>query len=323
MIHLTVYSDFEKTIEEFKTNMQCESTAPNTLEINDPAVKGVFFYGKTSMDVAYFYFDIEILETIEISRAASVKGVWTLSLSHGETVDANPESGTPQKRPVNGAEFHNLKKNETFTLHPGGALRFSSFRLHPHFYYLCEVKVYKRFPFLKNKSSLAYHEIMDKNMLVFFHAAFDQNPNSPFFKLTVESITHSVLALFLDTLEQRHVDSQDNHYPDEFINKMLNSRSLFTNFKTPPSLEVLSKFVGMGRSQTNELFKLVFGKTPHQFFTDLRMSEAKNLIVNGKHTITEIAVFLGFASQSHFSKAFKGYYGILPKKMQLIALNKS
>lgn len=71
----------------------------------------------------------------------------------------------------------------------------------------------------------------------------------------------------------------------------------------------------MGPSKAHELFKQVYGKTPFQFFNEKRMNEAYDLLHSGRYNITQIGTILGFANMSHFSKAFKKRFGLLPKKM--------
>ena len=67
-------------------------------------------------------------------------------------------------------------------------------------------------------------------------------------------------------------------------------------------------------------FSLVFreavGVTPHQYILQERISEACRLLAAGGMTLAELATHLGFADQSHFSRAFRKVTGTTPGYFQ-------
>lgn len=58
----------------------------------------------------------------------------------------------------------------------------------------------------------------------------------------------------------------------------------------------------------------LFGKTPHQHITELRLQKAKRLLANPAYSMTEIAFELGFHNPVSFSRMFKQLAGISPKQ---------
>ncbi len=64
------------------------------------------------------------------------------------------------------------------------------------------------------------------------------------------------------------------------------------------------------------LFKNTIGITPHRYVLDKRVSEAKRLLGAERMSILEIAMTVGFASQSHFTDAFRRLTGTTPRQFR-------
>jgi AraC family transcriptional regulator len=79
-------------------------------------------------------------------------------------------------------------------------------------------------------------------------------------------------------------------------------------------LSCLAAVVGLGPRQFSARFRAAFGTTPHRFVTELRVREGARLLASGRHEIAEIALRVGFCSQSHFTTAFRRAYGQTPRR---------
>lgn len=62
-----------------------------------------------------------------------------------------------------------------------------------------------------------------------------------------------------------------------------------------------------------ELFILHYGMSPVKYLTMLRMEKAKELLITGRYSVTEIAGLCGFDNVYYFSSVFKKQIGISPK----------
>ncbi|MEM1082003.1 MAG: helix-turn-helix transcriptional regulator [Pseudomonadota bacterium] len=60
-------------------------------------------------------------------------------------------------------------------------------------------------------------------------------------------------------------------------------------------------------------FRAVFGETPHQFRTRVRLERAKQLLVLGEESVTTICMALGFSSPGSFSWLFSRHFGESPQ----------
>lgn len=61
-------------------------------------------------------------------------------------------------------------------------------------------------------------------------------------------------------------------------------------------------------------FRTKTDSTPAKYVASMRMEMAKNLLEESKLTISEIMDQIGMDDLSHFSKLFKKYYGVSPRK---------
>jgi AraC family transcriptional regulator len=79
------------------------------------------------------------------------------------------------------------------------------------------------------------------------------------------------------------------------------------------SLKELAAIVQMSAHYFSQLFKQSTGITPHQYVIRCRIERAKELLMQGKLTIADVAKVVGFVDQSHFHRHFKRLVGITPK----------
>lgn len=79
------------------------------------------------------------------------------------------------------------------------------------------------------------------------------------------------------------------------------------------SLKELAAVVQMSAHYFCQLFKQSTGITPHQYVIRCRIERAKELLIQGKLTISDVAKIVGFVDQSHFHRHFKRLVGITPK----------
>lgn len=70
--------------------------------------------------------------------------------------------------------------------------------------------------------------------------------------------------------------------------------------------------LGMSEVHFRRLFISVYGVTPNQYLTTVRMRAAKALLVSDEYTIGEIAEKVGYNSVYYFSRAFKRECGVTP-----------
>ncbi|HTR28035.1 MAG TPA: helix-turn-helix transcriptional regulator [Puia sp.] len=82
-----------------------------------------------------------------------------------------------------------------------------------------------------------------------------------------------------------------------------------------PSLESLAHEVYMSTSKLKNLFKQVYGDTLYDYYNKSRLQRARELLLNGQVSIKQAGSEIGFSNLSHFAKAFRKEFGILPRDL--------
>lgn len=89
------------------------------------------------------------------------------------------------------------------------------------------------------------------------------------------------------------------------------------NLSNPYSLLELSRMVGLNDFKLKKGFKEIFGHTVFGYLHEVRMQEAKKLLLDQQKSICEVAEYCGYQYVQHFSTAFKKRFGITPGGMRV------
>lgn len=89
------------------------------------------------------------------------------------------------------------------------------------------------------------------------------------------------------------------------------------NIEKPIPLEKLAKELPMGYSRFRKSFKEITGKSPNQYYLDIRLKKAKELLTTTNLSVDEIACQTGFGEIFYFSKFFKKKNGVSPKSFRI------
>jgi AraC-like DNA-binding protein len=84
-------------------------------------------------------------------------------------------------------------------------------------------------------------------------------------------------------------------------------------FEQPVTLDDMAGAACLSPNHFLRTFKQVFGQSPHQYLTDLRLEQARRLLVKTELSISNIAIAVGFESHGSFSRLFRGRVGISPQ----------
>lgn len=89
-------------------------------------------------------------------------------------------------------------------------------------------------------------------------------------------------------------------------------RAMEANVAEPLDLGALARIAGLSPRQLNRLFRAELGRSTMGYYRDLRLDKAQSLLRNSPLSLTEIALACGFASSSHFSRAYAASFGQPP-----------
>lgn len=86
------------------------------------------------------------------------------------------------------------------------------------------------------------------------------------------------------------------------------------HLEDPLAPDDLARMIGVTRRQLERLFAAHLAETPARFYTGLRLERARTLLRQSGMAIAAIAVACGFESPSHFSRSYRGVFGLSPKE---------
>jgi transcriptional regulator GlxA family with amidase domain len=85
------------------------------------------------------------------------------------------------------------------------------------------------------------------------------------------------------------------------------------------NVHALSRIVGLSASQFSRTFHKAVGVSPHRYVVQCRVIRARELLATTRLSLTEIALTIGFADHSHFSRRFHEFTGVPPREFRKLA----
>ena len=82
----------------------------------------------------------------------------------------------------------------------------------------------------------------------------------------------------------------------------------------PVTVEQLAELSGRSLSSFKREFKHIYGMSPHSWLRTKRLEHAAWLLSTTTHLVEEVADACGFASSTHFTRAFKEKYKYSPRE---------
>lgn len=87
---------------------------------------------------------------------------------------------------------------------------------------------------------------------------------------------------------------------------------IHTHLHTRITIEALCGVSGLSRSYLSELFRREVGMPVMQYVTERRLEAARQELELSERPVSDIALHLGFCSQSHFTACFRRRFGMTP-----------
>ena len=86
------------------------------------------------------------------------------------------------------------------------------------------------------------------------------------------------------------------------------------NYDQDITVEDIAKKCQLDRSYFGKVFKKVVGQSPQEFLIRYRMTKAADALIIGDDSVSDIGASVGYPNLLHFSRAFKGVYGMSPRE---------
>lgn len=89
------------------------------------------------------------------------------------------------------------------------------------------------------------------------------------------------------------------------------------HFAEPIDLDNISDQAHFSKFHFIRLFKSIYGQTPNNYLTQVRVENAKKLLAEG-HSIAETSLCIGFDSTTSFAGLFKKMTGLSPSAFRKV-----
>lgn len=113
-------------------------------------------------------------------------------------------------------------------------------------------------------------------------------------------------------------DHYDDLYPDRLVNVI---KFIKDNLHDQITLHQVADIACMTEQSFCRFFKKRIKKSFSQFLNELRIAQARELLIQTDKPVNAIAYLCGFKSSSHFCHVFKGYSGESPVQYKLSMKN--
>lgn len=90
------------------------------------------------------------------------------------------------------------------------------------------------------------------------------------------------------------------------------ARMMQAGLAEPFNLQALAAEAGLSAFHFSRAFKQSTGYSPSSYFIQLKVNEARRLLMETERPVVEIALDLGYSSPSHFAQVFKRAVGVVP-----------
>jgi len=94
---------------------------------------------------------------------------------------------------------------------------------------------------------------------------------------------------------------------------------IMENIQRPPSIATIARKVGMSVATLVRKFKLIHGKSIHEYYVQKKMELAKRMILEHNITVKHMANILGYSQASAFIETFSKEFGYTPGNLRLVS----
>ena len=133
-----------------------------------------------------------------------------------------------------------------------------------------------------------------------------------------ESLSRSVGNQFqIDQIRNATVHQRPGHLErletlPEPVQRVVNL--MLSNIEEPTRMDELAELAGLNLRRMERLFKAHLGSAPAQFYRQLRLEKARDLLLHTNLPTLEVACLTGFSSSSHFAMAYQRQFEMRPSE---------
>lgn len=169
---------------------------------------------------------------------------------------------------------------------------------------------------LENRDKQYYKDApLSPGMMIVLNQVVNYNVVSTIRNLYYKGKCYELLSLYFNRSEEPNVEQCPFLSDEENVMKIRKAKDIIiANMAEPPSLQELSREIGLSLKKLKEGFKQIYGDSVFSFLFDYKMEYARKLLDTGEYNVNEVGLKVGYSTSSHFISAFRKKFGTTPKK---------
>jgi AraC-like DNA-binding protein len=125
-----------------------------------------------------------------------------------------------------------------------------------------------------------------------------------------EFVAATLLQQLFIWVSQNNIKQSKNHAISLKIDRII--EYMRKNINKKVTLEQLSRIAGLSMFYLSRAFKDSTGYPLIMYFNKMKVEKAKELLIEGKQKVKEVAYELGYTNEFYFSRIFKRIEGLSP-----------
>jgi len=224
-----------------------------------------------------------------------------------------------------------LRQHDAIILHPGQhfyvknlSAHFDRYYIHFDLYHTAKRRLYDqrncdppppkliKEPFHPASKNFSNHPDFPQMLAAIIREFHDFPAPARLFRTNV--LLNNFIQRFLNCTS--HVSENHIHKTNAHLRKLIGQARMYLEqyYHKKINIRTLSSRLGLSTNYFINIFKDINGKTPYDFLQNIRIENAKIMLIEGSKSIQSIAVENGFGNQQHFSSYFKRCTGLTPGK---------
>lgn len=156
---------------------------------------------------------------------------------------------------------------------------------------------------------------LSPSMAVVLNQILNYNLHKSIKLLYFKGKAYELLSLYFNRPEDADIEQCPFLVDEENVLKIKKAKEIIiAKMAEPPTLQELSKEIGLPLNKLKDGFKQIYGEPVYAFLFDYKMEVARQLLASGGHNVNEVGLRVGYSTASHFITAFKKKFGTTPKK---------
>lgn len=143
-----------------------------------------------------------------------------------------------------------------------------------------------------------------------------------FLTLLAEDFGHDMAALVAEDLIAERIRDGSERQRVPLRNRLGSTHPKLTqavilmesNIEEPLTTDEIARHVCVSRRQLERIFKQYLNSVPSQYYLELRLNKARQMLMQTSKSIIQIGLSCGFSSGPHFSSAYRNCFGITPRE---------